>query len=806
MEALLLALICLSPWALGGAGPLFELILSACVAVLLVLWAARLLLLGRLTWVHSGVALCLAGLFLEGLWQIAPLPPAVLARVAPSTAALYEQVLPARPEVPPGGERRDPAVRAGSTISLYPAATRARAFELLAAFLVFVVALDSVASVAALRRLSLAALLTGVLLSLFAVVHHFTAPPATLYWYLPIPGQPFGPFANRNHFAFFVNVCIGLGAGLLLARQAGRQRPREGAGGLGPLGSLLHDPASLWLSLALALMVGSVLFSASRGGALALLVGLSALFLLRRGRLGPLLLALAGGAGVLVWLGLGPLQARLAALDLDEQAPAESRLGLWAESLRLAREHPLWGTGYGTFSLAEPTMRATPQEVVFEHAENEYLEALVEGGLPALLLGVLAVALVYRLGWQALRRHRHDAVGALAVGALAAFTAVAVHSLVDFGLHMPAVALLATVLCANLCAVGLGHAPEERHSLRLGGLAPVAGAVVAVTLGLLLFGESWRAFQADRWRSRAAATEKDETRVAALAAAARLAPDSAYLRLELGRARLALAEEGKSAPKDGKPPAPVKHPEGRLARQKAAGLRDLLAARDLCPLLPEAQVRIAANASGYDRAEPSTAYRARAMRLAPADPELWFLCGAQALAEGKQEEAWEDWRGCLRLSGRHLELILDLSGQHLKPAELLARVLPPDRPAVLLRAADRLVPNPDAVEERRPFLEKALEAVADEPAPGAEDLHVKAAALRDLGRPEEAEKEYRSALARRPREAAWRWELAALLYQQKKLQESRRELLTILAVQPDEEARALLEAVDRELAEKGGRP
>src|SRR5262249_58940604 len=97
MEAVLLAMVCLSPWALGGAGPVFELVLYAGVAALLLLWAAGLLLEGRVTWVKSGVALCLAGLFLLGAWQLTPLPWRVLQRVAPGTARLYEELLPAQP-------------------------------------------------------------------------------------------------------------------------------------------------------------------------------------------------------------------------------------------------------------------------------------------------------------------------------------------------------------------------------------------------------------------------------------------------------------------------------------------------------------------------------------------------------------------------------------------------------------------------------------------------------------------------------------------------------------------------------------
>src|SRR5207248_2410889 len=113
-----------------------------------------------------------------------------------------------------------------------------------------------------------------------------------------------------------------------------------------------------------------------------------------------------------------------------------------------------------------------------------------------------------------------------------------------------------------------------------------------------------------------------------------------------------------------------------------------------------------------------------------------------------------------------------------------------------LRTVNQLYPNPDAVAERRPFLEKALAVLAQMPAPlSAEDLHVKAAALENLGQAQEAAREYRAALLSRPREVEWRYELAGLLYQDRQLQESRRELLTVLAQHSGhQEARALLEA------------
>src|SRR6266404_1468309 len=46
MEAGLLVLVCLAPWAFGAAGPEFEFILYAGVAGLLVAWGARMVVAG----------------------------------------------------------------------------------------------------------------------------------------------------------------------------------------------------------------------------------------------------------------------------------------------------------------------------------------------------------------------------------------------------------------------------------------------------------------------------------------------------------------------------------------------------------------------------------------------------------------------------------------------------------------------------------------------------------------------------------------------------------------------------------------
>ena len=64
-----------------------------------------------------------------------------------------------------------------------------------------------------------------------------------------------------------------------------------------------------------------------------------------------------------------------------------------------------------------------------------------------------------------MRRLEGQAAAGLVLGALFGFTTMVIHNFGDFGLHIPAIALLATVLCAQLA--GLGR--QDPESARLAG-------------------------------------------------------------------------------------------------------------------------------------------------------------------------------------------------------------------------------------------------------------------------------------------------------------------------------------------------
>jgi O-antigen ligase/tetratricopeptide (TPR) repeat protein len=812
------------------------------LAILLLLWAGRVVLGGAFTWKKCPVSLGLAGLFLFGLWQLAPLSQPWLEALSPGTARLTRELLPAAPEVLPFGEGAVASpLSAGRTISLHPAQTRLEVLRLLAVLLLFAVVRNNCASLAALRRLAVVALVNGFLLALFGLAQFFSAPPQTVYWTIPVLNNPFGPFVCKNHFPFYLNLCIGLGVGLLLflrrpATGPGRASNLEARPGLlGNLLELLQTPGVLWVAGALAVMIVSVAFSLSRGGISTLVAAAGVCVALRFLQTRRVSLSAAGlliGAvvvGLLAWLGLGLVQARMATVWRGD-ALEDVRFSLWRDIVTAVKDFPVWGTGYGTFLYVELTYRSRPEYPIsgWDSAHNEYLEALIEGGLVRLLLSLVIIGLVYRCCWRASRRLAGQPEQGLVLGGLFAFTTVVLHSFVDFGLHIPSITLLTTVLTAQLCAIGAASqesgvrsqesggrgqgcssSGEEKGTVfRLGGLAPLAALVVAVALGGILCAEGWRLARTDALEVAAGHIEtglQDDgesirRRLDLLEAASGLSPESAQVHLVAGQAWMDLYQarrEQRQARERNRAGE-----EAELApRYLVPALRHYLHARDLCPLIAKTHVRIAAGVEWFEKADPRSEYLRRAKRACSCDPEVWYLAGVLELKDQQKQQACSSWRRSLELSQQFLTPILERAGKVFGRGELIEKVLPAQADT-LLAAAAQLYPEPGEP-ERRPFLEKARAVLAAKSAPlTAEELHVRARTELELGDWAAASRSYTAALLRAPNEVDWRCEYAALLRRQGKLKESRQELLTVLGQQPHHaQALDLLEKVAEELAE-----
>jgi O-antigen ligase len=285
------------------------------------------------------------------------------------------------------------------------------------------------------------------------------------------PGYGYAQFINSNHFAFLMELVLGLVLGIAVCRGVTGKR----------LAAYLIAAVPMWLALVL---------SNSRGGILSILcqlLFLAWLFAVGRespepgersrtsaGRLGRasrtlaarlvLLVALFGGAiTTVVLVGGDPLAGRVdsLAVELDRKV-ADSytlRPAIWRATWELIKDHPLAGVGFGGYWIAITKYHAASGEATPQEAHNDYLELLASGGVIGAGIVVWFTVALLRSARRKLRTS-DTYQRAVTLGALAGILTVAVHSLVDFGLHITINALVFTVLIAIVAM----KAPQRAES------------------------------------------------------------------------------------------------------------------------------------------------------------------------------------------------------------------------------------------------------------------------------------------------------------------------------------------------------
>jgi O-antigen ligase len=414
-----------------------------------------------------------------GCLQLVPVPPQIHALVAPGSASLWHPAEPAAARVLGSSWR---------PISVYPTATRQWLAWALGLLTLATLALPALSERRLARRAVVVVVAGGLLVAVYGIVSHVLFGPL-LYGRIPVPTvSPFGPFVSKNHFAGYVEMVALLALGLAVGLADESRRSHSalswvGSRGAGPV------MAAAGASLAMAL---AVLASQSRGGVLSLGAGGAAFVCVRalvRHRARARILAPAVGAALVAAALLAVVpsdtRARIASLGAPtSDASGAYRLGIWRDTLRVFGSSPWLGQGFGAYADALPRSKTVAGELRVEHAENDVLELLAEGGFAAALLAGVGVAWLVSRTRRNLTRAHSKLERSLLTGVAGGLVALFVHSLVDFNLRLPASASVAVLLLA----MGVGNdSANERGawSARLVG-AMAAGALVAVVVATLL--------------------------------------------------------------------------------------------------------------------------------------------------------------------------------------------------------------------------------------------------------------------------------------------------------------------------------
>jgi O-antigen ligase len=132
-----------------------------------------------------------------------------------------------------------------------------------------------------------------------------------------------------------------------------------------------------------------------------------------------------------------------------------TRLLLWMNAIHMIKAAPFTGWGLGTYQMVYPVFSKTTLPLVMDKAHNDYLELAAGWGIPAAMLWWGALIWLFCMCLRGvIERRRNRLLPALAVGAS---ILVGIHSLFDFSLQMPAVALTYAAI------LGLGVAQAFRR-------------------------------------------------------------------------------------------------------------------------------------------------------------------------------------------------------------------------------------------------------------------------------------------------------------------------------------------------------
>jgi O-antigen ligase len=300
---------------------------------------------------------------------------------------------------------------------------------------------------------------TGCLIAGYAVLQLARQSDSVLWLQQPLAytKRAGGTFVNPNHLAGFLTLLIPLALSVVFV------------GRTTPLVKILHAYSAL-------VMLCGVAVTMSRGGWVATAFGLTILAgwltWKRRGLRIPLAILAIGllfGADQFV------SKVNKAKARIDNLAPTGNidsggtRWFIWRPALKMWQDHLEFGVGPAQFDVHFPQYRPSEIQARPEWVHNEYLNLLVDYGAVG---GVFFLACAGVFGWGIWRTNKYVERGtndlgqrlsnrtAFFTGSTVGLGSLAVHSAVEFNIHIPAIAGAAVVL-GGVLASNLRFATER---------------------------------------------------------------------------------------------------------------------------------------------------------------------------------------------------------------------------------------------------------------------------------------------------------------------------------------------------------
>lgn len=776
IEWLLAGLIVFTPLAFGAVQAWSEELVVLLAAALSVCFLLRVRATEHASVAWTWAYVPVAAFILVAIVQLIPMPASLIRLVSPHAAALKTELLGDLP----GAER----VLSNMTVSFYPYATRHDLRLVLALGVVFVVVLNVYRRPDQIMRLLGVIAAAGAGVVLLALAQDI-AGNGRIYWFVPTPQGTArsGPFVNHSHYAQYVSLSMGAALGLAFVKlhEGFTHRHRAPATVAEYLSS--SDARIVWAVAAMAILGAATVFlSMSRGGMVSLLMAgafTTLILSLRHPLKGPawmMVLFALGAFACVLYIGFDAVYDRLATLGNLR----ESSGGRWQilEDIAVAwTRFPLLGTGLGTHEVVYPMFDRSVVPELAAYAENEYAQVTEETGIAGLIaLTIFGIIVWFHYVWAT--RMGHVPVCSAAYGLGFGLIAILVHSLSDFGQHVPANAILSAISCALLIRFTRGT--DETHEARTATVTTrrAAGVWMAVFAGVCLVW-GWALLDANsariaegHWKRALAAERNLITRqwqgsneeyaylIGHAVKAADSEPDNVKYQHWLNVYRW----QSISRTTDPNTGNLVMSPQALAFAQRIT--EEVSDARALCPTFGATWCvlgQLERTILGHN--EQGARHIRMGRRLAPCDATTCLVSGMLNAEDGDLEAAFEDWRRAVQLDG---DLYREVASMCLRLPQRPERVLElvgenTGRLLWLAGALEGAQVSSGLVQEVNRKVSELLRRKCQEAQAPADACASLAAICRREGNIDEAIRLYRRALASNFGRYEWHYRLASLL-------------------------------------------
>ncbi len=375
----------------------------------------------------------LLALLIYQVLQVIPLPSQLVMIVSPETYSIVKNtVLVNNPS-------------SWISLSVNKKATLLEIFRFVSYIAFYILTVQLLSDRERLKKTIFIVVIFASMVSLFGIIQHLLW-NGKIYWIREtvIRSAPFGPYVNRNHYAGLMEMIFPIVVGLFLFYKP-RVSYRSFREKMAEIFNLEGTNVYMLLGFSAVLIGTSIFLSISRSGIVSLCLSMIVFGSLvifkghnrKRGILVIIvciLIVLAVG-----WFGWEPIIERFKEIGPITEDFPDYRPIIWKDSIGIVRDFLLAGTGFGSYIYVYPLYRSLPTVYgIADHAHNDYIEILTEGGLIAfVIIAAFLLVFFYKSFRIFLKRHELYAVY-LFIGCLSGIASMLMHSFTDFNLHIGA--------------------------------------------------------------------------------------------------------------------------------------------------------------------------------------------------------------------------------------------------------------------------------------------------------------------------------------------------------------------------------